>query len=255
MGGGVVPCLVTESEYVQLLREEFRGMAAPSGPERRIGALQRGASAMESVGREFQDNEKVGFGADLALEVASYLYSAGAAHPEWRHWAGLAAFGYLRQGEYVKACPYLVLAGEWSCLEALWAVTPGRRSPAAEAVWRLAVGEPDALSWPDGDPNDEGWSELLAAIPAGDQERIDAGLDAVATFWLDEYEGDWEVFHPRSAPDFEPEVCAAAAIARRSGYRPTRLSGDVRRFLEPGLAEGEPEPLYRRLVPSTFSRE
>jgi hypothetical protein len=66
---------------------------------------------------------------------------------------------------------------------------------------------------------------------------------------------DWEVFHPRSAPDFEPEVCAAAAVARRSGYRPTALSGDVQRFLEPGLAEGEPEPLYPRLVPSTFAGE
>jgi hypothetical protein len=247
--------LVTAREYGQLLREEFRGMAAPAGPERRIGATRRGASAMERVRREIDGNEKVGSGADLALEVASYLYSAGAPHPEWRHWVGLAALGYLHLGEYVKACPYLVLAGEWSCLEALRAVTPGRRSPAAEAVWRLAVGEPDELSWPDGDPDDEGWSELLAAIPAADRERMEAGLDAVATFWLDEYDGDWEVFHPRSAPDFEPEVCAAAAIARRSGYHPTGLSGDVRRFLEPGLAEGEPEPLYPRLVPSTFATD
>jgi hypothetical protein len=247
--------LVTAREYLQLLHDEFRALTPPTGQERRIGAAAHGAATMESVGREFaalQDSEKVGSGADLALEVASYLYSAGAQHAEWRHWTGLAAFGHLFRGEFVLACPYLVLAGEWSCLEALRAVPPGRRSPSAEAVWRLAVGEPDELQWPDGDPDDDGWRDLLVAIPAGDQVRIEAALDAVATFWIDEYEGDWEVFHPRSAPDFEPEPCAAAAIAKVAGYVPSGLSGDVFRFLEPGLADGEPEPLYPRLVPDGF---
>lgn len=247
--------LLTAPEYVRLLHDEFTAMTPPSGPERRIGALTHGSAAMASVGRELtalQGSEKVGSGSDLALEVASYLYSAGAPHPDWRHWTGLAAFGHLFQGEYVRACPYLVLAGEWQCLAALRAVPPGRRSASAEALWRLAVGELSELRWPDDDTENDGWCELLVALPAGDQQRIGAALDAMATFWLDEYEGDWEVFHPRSAPDFEPEPCAAAAIARRSGYSPAGLRGEVRRFLEPGLATGEPEPLYPRLVPAGF---
>lgn len=242
---------LTVDKYVALLVEELAQVEIPSAPARRIGVvdhipsglalIRRDLDAVAARARDFWS------ATDLARETASYLYAAGAPTPVWRRWAGLTGFGHLGQSDPLGACPYLVLGGEWECIAALRAAALGRGSPSARALWFLATGQgtPDEL--PDDDSVDLAWRELLTAVPAGDRAAIDAALIAIAEFWIAESEGDWEFFHPRSAPDFDPEPCAAAMLARRNGWSPDSLPEEVCRYLEAGLAEGEPEPLYPRL--------
>ncbi|MGB1251377.1 MAG: hypothetical protein ACPG8W_12220 [Candidatus Promineifilaceae bacterium] len=70
----------------------------------------------------------------------------------------------------------------------------------------------------------------------------------IASGWLEEVE-DWGVYSPGRYPDFFPVPCAAAALARRSGFMAQTLTEREVRFLEAGLAESEPRPLY----PNRFS--
>src|SRR5206468_3997897 len=148
------------------LAGELSAVVLPDGPRRREGPDTAFGASLGSVRADLATTRELPHegdpaldaletGADLALETASLLFAAGAAHPAWRRWAAL--------------------------------------------------------------------SEL-------------------ARFWMLEDE-EWDRFHPRSYPDFEPEVCAAARLARRRGYVPAHLDPEAARFLEPGLADGEPEPL------------
>lgn len=259
---------LTVDDYVSLLAEQLATVEAPAGPVRRIGVLDHVPSELELIRRDLDSvvaalaagirTDRLESATGLARETASWLYAAGAPTPVWRRWAGLTGFGHLSQGDPLGACPYLVLGGEWACLAAVRAMPPGRGSPSARAVWFLATGQgtPDEL--PDDDSVDLAWRTLLTAVPAGDQAAIDGALTEIAEFWIAESEGDWEFFHPRSAPDFDPEPCAAAALARRHGWSPDSLAPEVHRYLEAGLAEGEPEPLYPHLPalrPATTSEE
>ncbi len=252
-----VQVFVDGPAYVALLNDEFARLATPAGPERRIGAAARAGDELTIIRRSLAARRIAGgtgrdWDAYLALQTSSTLYAAGAPHELWRHWAGLSAFGYLLDGQYGKACPLLVLAGEWDCLASLRGAAPGRCAPPTEAIWRLAVGEIDEPRWPDS--GEAGWRDLLAALRAGDQSEMDAALNEIVAFWILEGEGDWELFHPGYAPDYGPEPCAAAALAKRAGHEPAGLRADVARYLDAGLAEGYPDPLYPALAPLAPAR-
>lgn len=177
----------------------------------------------------------------LSLELGSCLYDAGAPHPAWRFWTGLAGLGLVLLDRPGEACPYLVLAEQWESVARLTSrPAPDSGSLRRRALWALAGGKPV----PEGPFRqvDEPWADLLAALPAADQRRVSRDLRMLADFWIGEDEG-WNEFLPRSYPSFEPEVCAAAAIARRRGLMVTDVPDDVLLFLEPGLGVGVPEGL------------
>jgi hypothetical protein len=79
--------------------------------------------------------------------------------------------------------------------------------------------------------------------------RTERALCDLVEWWWDEDEGDWVNFHPYSYPDYDAPLCAAAAIAKHRGYVPQNLPPDVMRYLEAGLADGIPEPLYPTYSP------
>ncbi|MEV4755817.1 hypothetical protein AB0J86_11995, partial [Micromonospora sp. NPDC049559] len=123
----------------------------------------------------------------------------------------------------------------------------GSRPGCPMCLLASASDEPHGL--PDGDDVDRAWRQLLTAVPARDSATIDLALGTIAEFWIAETEGDWRFFHPRSAPDFDPEPCAAATIARRRGWGPRALTDEVCDYLDAGLADGFPDPLYPQLPP------
>lgn len=251
---------LTAETYIAELVAELASVGAPPGPARLIGVAEPGTVGLDYVRQDLAAiadavlagtpaEQKLDYAVELALETTSYLYAAGAPHASWRHWSGLVALGYLLDGRYAAGLAYVVLGGEWECLAALRLRDPGPSSPPATGLWYLAAGGPAPAATSDPSRSDKAWSDLSAALSAGDQSRIDSDLTELAEFWMFESEGDWEFFHPRSAPDFDPEVCAAAAVVKHHGHPPSNIRADVRRFLEPGLADGYPAPLYPRLSP------
>jgi hypothetical protein len=255
--------VLTAGHYLTIIASEGRGVDVPAGPIRRVGAGGCAASNIEIVKQDlFVVTESLGSdvtaegkalrrGWDLSLELASCLYDAGAPHTVWRRWSALAAFGMVLSGEYVTSYPYLILAGEWSCIDAM-ADRPVSRpgSVGLRAIWMLATGQRDrGEAFGPVDDSDSPWLTLCDSIPEDDFSRTEEALRSLADFWILEDE-EWDTFHPRSFPSFEPEVCAAAALAKRRGYAPRNLPDDALRFLDPGLADGWPEPLYPRFSPS-----
>ncbi|WP_433348871.1 hypothetical protein [Micromonospora sp. CA-111912] len=248
---------LTVERYVDLLAAELDAVAAPPGPTRRLGVVDHMPSALDLVRRDLhaaaaelsfgKEAGKLSFATDLARETASYLYAAGAEHRCWRRWAALTAFGHAINDQILAACPYAILGGEWCLLESMSPLTPESGPPSAIALWRLAINATATDDLPDSDIVDQSWRTLLTAIPSGERTAIDQALGNIAEFWIAESEGDWEFYHPRSAPDFDPEPCAAAALARRYGWSPVSMAREVIRYLEPGLANGFPGELYPRL--------
>lgn len=244
--------------YLSRLNDEVRVIEPPVAPARRIGVVDHIESSLLLIRRnigaiaEHPSTDDLDYGVYLAMETASYLFAAGAPTTQWRHWTSLAGLGFMLLKRYATACPFLVLGGERAALEAMQSVSAGRCSPSATALWQIAVAPGNPGDLPDRDDFDCAWRDLVDAVPARDYDRVEKALNEVSSFWMLEGEGDWELFHPGYAPDFEPEVCAVAAIAVRGGYRPRSMDIDVLRFLEPGLADGFPEPLFPSWRPAAF---
>jgi hypothetical protein len=238
---------LTPDSYAAVVADAEARLSVPDGPPRRTGSIGRIAENIEQARGDLADNlkdasdlERV---AELCLELGSCLYDAGAPHPLWRYWTGLAGLGLVLQDRPEQACAYLVLAGQWDTVASLVAGPPASGPLARRCLWVLAGGsggerlrEGRIGEW------ERAWPDLVEAVPAGDQGRVTRDLTELAEFWIGESD-NWNAFAPRSYPSFHPEVCAAAAITRRSGTAPADLSGDVALFLEPGLAAGTPDTL------------
>lgn len=244
------------STYIALLVDEAGAVRTPSGPYRLIATRSRIEDCFESVlyrisqlsGAIGPGDNRVRDASDRALELASYLYAAGAPHPQWRRWAAITAMGLALQGQFVDAGTYAAVAGEWDLIVRMRSLPPGRSSMPAQ-LWPLLTGEPSLEMPIDGDDLDQGWYCLVEAIRIGDHARSERALREIVEWWWEEDEGDWVNFHPYSYPDFDAPVCAAAAVAKRHGYVPRDLSPDVRRYLDAGLADGYPDPLYPTFSP------
>jgi hypothetical protein len=251
--------VLTTTSLTAFVVEEIGRLEPPTGPERRSGAVERAPNMLRIVRRDLRGigrlldagrlspDDALSQLSDLVLELTSLLYSAGAPHPVWRRWSGIYALGQRLQGHEPEAAKYAALGGEWALLEAL-ADRPPRTKRVSELIsWCVLRGQPSSIAAAARDEEDEAWLQLGASIAARDDSMTARALETIAQHWLGE--GDWRAFHPRSAPDFEPAVCAVAALARRNGFTGQGLSADAREFLEPGLATAEPASLW----PDEFS--
>lgn len=246
---------LTPSAYITLLRDEAGAVRTPPGPYRLIATRNRIEDCFESVlGRisrlgnvigpeDNQESQYLRDASDRALELGSYLYAAGAPHPQWRRWSALAALGLALQNQFVDAGTYAAVAGEWDLIARMRSLPPGRSSMPAQ-LWPLLTGEAPLEMPTNGDDLDQAWCHLVNAVRTGNNARTEATLREIVEWWWEEDEGDWVNFHPYSYPDFDVPVCAAAAAAKRHGYVPRDLPQDVGRYLDAGLADGFPEPLY-----------
>jgi hypothetical protein len=248
-------------EYIGLLAAELTTVTIPEGPRRRSGTDALFADCLGYVRRDLDAvREMLGeggtpasdifaTGANLAAETASLLYAAGAPHVAWRHWSALTSLGRLLLGDRLQGCLDAVLGAEWAYIERLRGTGMPVGPNPQRVVWQLVVGSGDATaSMVPRDSYDHAWLDLLASIPARDHRRTEAALRELAEFWIGEDE-DWECFHPRSYPDFQSDVCAAAQAARRRGYVPEHLDEEILRYLEPGLVADKPSPLSPEITP------
>ncbi|MER5846897.1 hypothetical protein ABT126_07465 [Streptomyces sp. NPDC002012] len=243
---------VNPKAYAEAVIEGVRNISPPGTHQRRrtgtgsafessIKAIQEAAKWLESELRSETSADPTFYAYEFSLEITSHLYAAGASHEEWRSWSSLAAIGSAIRGEKSDACTYAILSGDHSILRSL-GTYHNAQDIHGSALWKLAVdrnleleedGQLDAL--------DSAWVKLAKSITGGDHIRTEESLQLLAEYWIEEDE-DWDVFHPRSYPCFDPYICAGAALARRNGYRPHNLSQDVQKFLDPGLAPQIPDP-------------
>jgi hypothetical protein len=241
----------TPDGYARQVVDAAAGLALPTGPRRRSAEESRFATSLPLIRdsviwltgslRDGRVDDALSHAYEISLEITSFLYAAGADHSSWRAWSALAAWGSTLRGDVPGAVPYAVLSGSWEHLGA-FEVTVAHESLGSEVVRSLALRTGVPMAGP-GHPDraDEAWLLLAAAISRSDHARCEESLQALADFWTEEDE-EWDVFEPRGYPCFDPWVCAAAALAREGGYRPRDLSGDARRFLDPGLAPQCPDP-------------
>ncbi len=241
---------LTVPTYVARLVDEAGAVRTPTGPYRLVATRSRVEECFDSVlariCRLGDAIEPAPDPAERALELTSYLYVAGAPHPQWRHWAALTAAGLALQSRFADAATYAAVAGEWDLLDRMRSL-PSGRSYAPAQLWQLLTGAAPLEVPADGDDLDQGWFHLISAVAAGDNARTGTALREIVEWWWEEDEGDWINFHPHSYPDFDAPVCAAAAMAKRRGCIPQDLPPDVTRYLDAGLADGYPEPLYPTL--------
>ncbi len=248
--------------YRARFAQEFARLEQPVGkPVRRQGIEAFALDMLPTVGRELKSIDKMDRSkperlreamcslTDLSLELASYLYAAGAEHPVWRRWIALTAFGRYLTGSMLEAAMYATIAGEWKLLDTLPPVRLDQNHVSDQVIWKLIGGRPSPrLPVKGEDDYSEAWLQLGFTIPCKDHAAIERSLTLIADDWIQMSDGEWQRFEPKAYPNFEVNACAVAAIARRRGYRPSGLTEEQLDFLEPGLAEPEPAPLY----PSQF---
>jgi hypothetical protein len=236
-------------------------LTVPVAPRRRSGSDTAFRSALTSAQAELAEIDRYTSEADpddansndelrrarvdLCFEIASILFAAGAEHADWRWWARQAATSLLEYGDAQSAASWAVLTGDDGLVGKLpGAPEPGHRPKSV--VWWLAKAllsgqadnnRPEASGVEPQDSVDAAWTKLARAIPVGDHPATNDALRTITDFWMGEDE-DWQAFHPRSYPEFEPELNAAATLALRSGWAPVNWQQDALLFLEPGLAAG-----------------
>jgi len=243
--------------YRARFAQEYSGLRQPTGQVRRHGieafaldmlpTIDRELAAIDELDRSAPEGieEAMGLLTDLTLELASYLYAAGADHRLWRRWVALTAFGLYLTERWLEAAIYAAIAGEWLFHAALPPLNLNQNHVSDRVIWKLIGGRPAPRLPEQGeDPFSEAWLKLAHAIPLKDHASTGAALQLIADDWIEMGDGDWRTFHPRSYPNFEATVCAAAALARHYGYQSQGLTEDQRAFLEPGLAAPEPPSLY-----------
>jgi hypothetical protein len=243
---------LTPAEEIHRLAERAGSLVLPNAPHRRdapeaafelaLRSIQRAIADIDRRRDDIDEDEAQYARIDLCLEAASMLFAAGSSPSEWRWWAAHAAGTLLERGDMEAAATWAVVAHAQR-IRARLPRPPDSLDRPARVVWWLASGPsvPDADIAPPSAGNDltAEWTTLLRSVPAADHEATGKALRRITDFWLDEDE-DWDEFHPWSYPDFEPEVNAAAALARERGWEPTDWPDDAILFLEAGLAPGAP---------------
>lgn len=192
---------------------------------------------------------------EMALHVASLLFSLGAAPAVWKKWLALSSFGYFLQHDLHSTYLYAVLADEWAFL----AMAPKQPSKSkqtdiqcfekllgvrAEVDHQLPAPDMRALYE---EYEGYGYNDycvlLTEAVPAQDYEQVETCLIRIYEAWA---HIDWDHSTPELYPEFEPVPCALAALAYQAGYRPRHLPDQVWRFYEPGLAGGASQNFYQK---------
>jgi hypothetical protein len=261
---------IDAARYVGLVRQQADALEVPTGPPRR-----RNVRDVERVLQVTRNDlawidEAVAAGqhpvptaaeaaCGRAREVTSLLYAAGAQDQAWRHWASLSAFGLLlttvghepcddgHVGENTaEAVQYAVLAGEWRLAGALPHDPPRAEYYAESVVWALGVGETD-LQPPAaavGDDAADVWWSFFTAVAERNPGATTLALHTITEVHIDLFGDGWERFVEWDYPLFDPMAGAGAALARHHGLVTDDLSDLDRRYLDPGLAAGEPPPLY-----------
>jgi hypothetical protein len=193
------------------------------------------------------------------------LFAAGAGHPVWRHWAGLAALGLLLRDQTpppqrvggilstpdaAEALMYALVGAEWALADSfprdVGVPDHDRRT---QAMVSVIVGG-DAGSIDEEDEAQVAWAAFRRGIESGDARSTSNSLHQLTQAHLDDYGSDWQRFVAASHPLFDLTACAAAALARHRGLvDDTMLTDQDRRYLEPGLADPEPAALFPALRP------
>ena len=252
--------ILNHETFRLFVRKEQEKLSIPTSSVRRVGAedgagisFARGSldGIYELLDEGVIDPEKASIEiTDAVLEMTSSLYSAGAEHQIWRRWASLTAFGMFITGQIHQAAQYAALGGEWEFIKVLPAKPVNSQQLSERVLWTLVGGKPiPDLSKIGTDDEDNAWLRLAESIPAQENDQTEAALKAIADFWMAEIGDEWMNFEPGNYPDFHPQACAVAAIARHYDFTPTSLTPDQYRFLEAGLAIPEPS----RLFPEYFS--
>jgi hypothetical protein len=254
--------ILNHENFCVFVTQEFEKMTLPTASVRRMGVSEHASDVMYYIQRDISTvNSLITEGqlswekasqsvTDLALEITSLLYAAGANHTVWRHWSSLTAFGMFLIKKTIESAQYAALGGEWDFLKILPSIPAKSQQISDRVFWMLVNGE-SVGNLPESASNDEdnAWLQLGKSIPAQNHRQTEEALKVIADFWMAEDEEEWMNFHPRSYPGFEAPVCAVAAIARHHGFTPTSLSQDQYQFLEPGLAIPEDPPMF----PTIFS--
>jgi hypothetical protein len=246
---------LNQETFLSLLKQEFSQLSIPHAPVRRIGA-EDGAGISSASGSidgvfelltedEIDEEEALNELAEAAIEIASSLYSSGAEHQVWRRWCAIAAFGLFLTDQIRQSIQYAVLAEEWEFLKIL-PLTGGVSKQIPEQVIWLLVGGCLTTELPTlgRDSEDNAWLALAQSIPAGQHDVTETALKDIADFWIAELEDSWQNYQPGGYPDFNPQVCAVAALARHNGFFLTSFTAEQYSFLEAGLATSERPNLF-----------
>jgi hypothetical protein len=250
--------LLTFESFLSQTEQDLRGLKKPTGRPRRVDVtdyLDDGLSELK--GSLFDILEHAGERGpkkslehleDYLINLMSLLYAAGSPHDVWRRWAALVAFSQVLSKKHYSACVYAALAGEWAAIDEMPSRSAEKADFEKQVLWHI-LGKSSKPPAPDGDDAEESaWLLLSRSIPKSNHRETESALKTVAEFWLSELGDTWDHYEPDAYPTFHAPACAAAAIARHHGYKAEALSRDQARFLEPGLATGEPPPL----VPSVW---
>ncbi|MEH2064480.1 MAG: hypothetical protein V7K50_19830 [Nostoc sp.] len=240
--------------------QELNRIVIPQGQVRKLGALEYADSFTDYIqsnlnsvddllrdgGLTFKEaSESV---TNRVLQITSFLYSVGAEHTVWRHWSSLTAFGLFLNGDIHNAAQYAVLGSEWDFVKILPNQPVMSQQVSEQIIWYLIAGYPaPEVSANIDDEEEDSWLKLSQSIPTRNHRETEEALKVIADYWIGESEGDWINFHPNYYPEFEPSVCAAAALARHYGFEPTSLTPEQYSFLEAGLAIPEPSPMFSKI--------
>ncbi len=246
----------TLREYVEI---ELSQITLPDAPVRRIGAeeyknkiLLDSSRGLDSIDQLLETSiieigEANKMLTSIVNELTSFLYAIGASHDVWKHWSSLTAFGLFLSEEFYRASQYATLGSEWEFLKFIPDKPVDSQQQADLVTWMLISNKPNINLSESRDEYSDAWLKLARSIPNKDHKTTEESLKIIANFWMKETGGDWNNFYYGRYPVFETPICAVAALARHQDFAPMSLTSIQYSFLEAGLAQPEPPPMFPKL--------
>lgn len=238
----------------------------PAGAqERRRGALERFEVCKSRIQRDLsvlpdlaqKEKSEASFTRTytrLSMEICSLLYAAGSGHDEWRYWAALTATGYFWQNKLFDAAQFAAISYDWTLTD--WITERWTPKNDEEHAVRAALTGDQSWLQSKGATSDTLDAQLTSAFLHQDYEATQNILVTESEFWKGEAStsmfgdgDDFLDFRDRTPPDFEPLLCAYAALLICAGHNPAYMPTEYAAFLEPGFAVSGPHHFFDHALP------
>lgn len=229
--------LVRALPQVQLGKERVEGSRAFEEQTKREVTARLNELNVAAAGDVASQSDVPEQLAHKCIEMASFLFAAGAPHDVWRQWCAIAGELFFIAGDRPYSLQLLTISKKTGVEDLASRFGTVELTLYREQAIRSVVTWSRLHQQPTNEANDEVdllYKRVVDDLTANKTNDLGEAIAKIAEFWLAE-SGEM-TFESGVFPVFEPESNALAAGLTTQGYEVKIQDARIRRYLEAGLA-------------------